>query len=86
MFCFSRERGNSLRIIILGINEIALVRFPNYNFEIFDRTSAVAFPDWEVVDELLTSKEYFYTLIVNPVIYTALAIPQISFKIHRPPK
>lgn len=56
MFCLSRERGNSLRIIILGINEIALVRFPNYNFEVFDKISAVAFPHWEFINELLTSK------------------------------
>lgn len=65
------------------LNKISLVRFRIYNFEVFDRTSAVAFPDWEFVDELMTSKEYLYTLIVNPVIYTALAIPTISLKIHK---
>lgn len=74
MYCCSGE-PEIIEELLFGesqhtlLNKRWLVRIPNYNFKVFDRISAVAFPNWEFLDEWLTTKEYLYTFIVNPVIY-----------------
>lgn len=61
------------------LNKRWLVRFPNYNFEVFDRISAITFQNWEFLDEWLTTKEYLYTFIVKSVMYRSTEFTIYSF-------